>query len=308
MAVKLDGHFCVIGSHALRIQYPEFSRESKHPDLDLVCSAQDFEKNLSKFRIWSSISKNKVIAYVGNQRLELLIDEEYPLLKRNNFDINYCLQNIQFENLYIPRANELFSLKKSHIHYPIHWEKTIFDYHFLMSKCKDWEADFDAIELFNYERQKVKQRSAVVFKNKTKQEFFAQKPVDRMFDHDLLHDFVKKTESPMYKKILKHGQEVECDKKLFEALSRKEQLFCVIEEAEVLALERCLIPWITAGTDTKIEDPSQKAYQWALMRLCTDIAGGWFRDFCVDNYFKIFICETDLYNISLKLLNKEKSE
>jgi len=116
---------------------------------------------------------------------------------------------------------------------------------------------------------------------------------------------LKKTAVPLYKKILKSGQEVECDKSLFDNLSLTEKLFCVIEEAEVLALERCLIPWMNEGHIEKIEDPTQKAYSWAIMRICTDITSGWFRDFCVDNYFQVCLCKTDLYSISEKLLNKE---
>lgn len=306
MGVTITGNFAVIGSHALRINCPDFSRISTHPDLDLICSYADFERNVSKFKFWSTISSNKVLAYIEDQKLEILIDDNHPLLSRKEFKKTYFLQNIEFERLLVPSLNDLFSLKKSHVHYQIHWLKTIFDYHFLKQRCVDWQTDIDAVALHDYEKQKVESRATVAFKNKTAKEFFDQKPVERLFDHDFLHDQVKKTAVPMYKKILKQGQEVECDKSLFDNLSSAEKLFCVIEEAEVLALERCLIPWMKAGVISQIEDPTQKAYTWAIMRICTDITSGWFRDFCVDNYFQVCLCKTDLYSISETLLNKEK--
>jgi len=192
MGVTIAGNFAVIGSHALRINCPDFSRISTYPDLDLICSSADFERNVSKFKFWSTISSKKVLAYVEDQKLEILIDDSHPLLSRKEFKKSYSVQNIEFDNLYLPSLNDLFSLKKSHVHYPIHWLKTIFDYHFLKQRCVGWETDKDAVALYDYEKQKVECRATVAFKNKTAKEFFDQKPVYRLFNHDFLHDQVKK--------------------------------------------------------------------------------------------------------------------
>jgi len=59
----------------------------------------------------------------------------------------------------------------------------------------------------------------------------------------------------------------------------------VDEEATVIALERKIIPIIKGES---VEDVNLfNAYKWALMRICTNLTSGWFRDFAIDNYFEI---------------------
>ena len=305
MAVVLTGFFALIGSAALKVQLPGFNRKAKNPDIDLVCAEDTFHVNLDKFTSWSSVSANKVIAYIGATRFEILLDNNHPFLKKSGLDIFCPTPDIHMLQVYVASVNELFSLKRSHIHYPIHWSKSIYDYHYLKNHCTDWEHDTPAQSVYWYELSKVSERNKVKLKNQSKTDFFNQAPVSRIFDHDYLHTLVKRQEKPLYLKILKHGQEVECDFNLFKKLTAEEKLMCIREEAEVLALERCILPWINSGAVANIPDPGQKAYDWALMRLCTDITSGWFREFCVDQYFNVCILDNDLYNIALHLVKKE---
>jgi len=59
---------------------------------------------------------------------------------------------------------------------------------------------------------------------------------------------------------------------------------CVLEESYVIALERKIIPMLNG-----ISEPisSKDAFNWSLMRICTTLCSGWFREFATDNWSKI---------------------
>jgi hypothetical protein len=59
---------------------------------------------------------------------------------------------------------------------------------------------------------------------------------------------------------------------------------CVLEEAYVIALERRIIPMIFGGGGGYT---SEEALDWALMRVCTTLCSGWFRNFATNNYYDI---------------------
>jgi hypothetical protein len=68
---------------------------------------------------------------------------------------------------------------------------------------------------------------------------------------------------------------VKASKALFEGLPEMVKLRGVLEEAQVLALERAVIPH---GTD------KDKAFKIALEKVCTSVTSGWFREFAWENY------------------------
>ena len=67
--------------------------------------------------------------------------------------------------------------------------------------------------------------------------------------------------------------------------SYEEKCKCVLEETMVIALERKILPMIY-GKGKYIS--SDEALGWALMRVCTTLCSGWFREFAVNNYFDIW--------------------
>jgi hypothetical protein len=52
----------------------------------------------------------------------------------------------------------------------------------------------------------------------------------------------------------------------------------------VIALERRIIPMLNGCGEVVT---SKKAFEWSLMRICTTLCSGWFRQFATDNYVKI---------------------
>lgn len=115
--------------------------------------------------------------------------------------------------------------------------------------------------------------------NVEKGEFFDMKKtgVHQKYDHDSLHEVVALNEFPAYTAYLKPGQDVECDRTLFEALPHEVKLAGVIEEAMVLALERSLIHFNGRASPNRM-------FYFALQKVCTSITSGWFREFAWEHY------------------------
>lgn len=112
--------------------------------------------------------------------------------------------------------------------------------------------------------------------NKSKEEFFDTKGVEYIYDHDSIHEAVAIENEPAYKSFL--IGEVKTCKKLFEQQSFDTKLNAVLEEAMVLAIERSLI---------HINDPEVKEHEvwrYSLMKVCTSITSGWFREFAWEHY------------------------
>ena len=64
----------------------------------------------------------------------------------------------------------------------------------------------------------------------------------------------------------------------------------------VIALERYLIPMISKNQET--------SYNSALIRICTTLSKGWFRQFAVDNYPQLSNLDKDLLSISRDVIDK----
>jgi hypothetical protein len=75
-----------------------------------------------------------------------------------------------------------------------------------------------------------------------------------------------------------------CERDMWEKFTFEKKAKCVLEEAYVIALERKIIPMLN-GCGQIIS--SKKAFDWAIMRICTTLCSGWFRQFATDNYIEI---------------------
>jgi hypothetical protein len=94
------------------------------------------------------------------------------------------------------------------------------------------------------------------------------------------------------------GEEVKASKQKFNSGPEKMRLNGVLEEAYVLALERSIIPHPGALT------PKQ-AFDKALMKVCTSITSGWFREYAWENYYEV----QKLYNPGyVDLFNLKRKE
>ena len=64
----------------------------------------------------------------------------------------------------------------------------------------------------------------------------------------------------------------------------------------VIALERYLIPMASKNHET--------SYQLALIRICTTLTKGWFRQFAIDNYPRLSNLDKDLLSIAHDIISK----
>ena len=128
--------------------------------------------------------------------------------------------------------------------------------------------------------------------NQTKDDFFKTKNVTYIFDHDSIHESIKLTEEPIYKKILKPNEEVLCSQELWNKISDLEKKYCVLEESYTIAIERLL-------SKGHINDPKE-AFLMALERVCTTLTKGWFREYAAFNYREIVNMYSDRFWIKFQ--------
>lgn len=106
---------------------------------------------------------------------------------------------------------------------------------------------------------------------------FFDASVQYTYDHDSIHEVVAVGERPAYTHFQKDNEEVYTSKEKFNALPLDTRLNAGLEESYVLAIERSLVPFPGAKTP-------RQAFEMALMKVCSSITSGWFREFCWENY------------------------
>lgn len=116
--------------------------------------------------------------------------------------------------------------------------------------------------------------------NRSKDSFFSDDSVPYLYDHDDVHKAVAHLDKPAYEYYKVPGADVLCSKELFFQQPMLTRLYGVIEETYVLALERSQIP------SNFTEDP-KVSFDIALMKVCTSITSGWFREFAWEHYDEV---------------------
>lgn len=152
---------------------------------------------------------------------------------------------------------------------------------------KDWMIKREQ-ETYRYSHPNLKQ---------SKDGFFTD-DVPYTYDHDTLHIAVKHLEFPAYVYYKSDDEQVYCSRDKFFALPELTRLYGVLEESYVLALERSIIPH--PGTLTP-----EQAFRMALIKVCTSITSGWFREYAWENYYKVVELYEDNYvSKFLRALNR----
>lgn len=182
-----------------------------------------------------------------------------------------------------------FSIKKAHIFYPINWEKHATQYFVLSdyNEGEDFHAEITAVRAKETEEHFGKLNTPKVNKADKADFFIDSIEKIRVFEHDDIHKLVAfERDVPAYTKMQPDQTKVACAKELWLAMTHETKCNCVLEEAFAIALERHIIPFIFIGNGKGQPDPVV-ALKWALMRICTTLCSGWFRQFALDNYREI---------------------
>uniref|UniRef100_A0AAU6VZH4 Uncharacterized protein n=2 Tax=unclassified bacterial viruses TaxID=12333 RepID=A0AAU6VZH4_9VIRU len=295
----------LIGSRALVANNPELEGVRKCVDWDYICTIEQFtawhkaHKGELQFAVPTEGGKyyhcrgkdgmnyEFEIAWEGTSALKLL--ESYSL---------------QYQGLEAsPAINEdLYLIKMSHRYKrnSPHFLKTMSDIHFLREKLESDELACKPARWLEHQADLLKLREAESYTykhpklNVSSKDFFNGDGVNYVYDHDSIHLAVALVELqtgkwPAYKTYMKEGSEVMTSKQKFFDCSEETRLNGVYEESCVLALERSQIPH---GLGKEGGPSARWSFEMALMKVCTSITSGWFREFAWENYDKVL----DLYN------------
>lgn len=201
----------------------------------------------------------------------------------------------------VPSLNALYALKMSH-----RYRKN--SPHFLKTRT-DILAMRDASavippELTDWYKRRMKETYNYAHPNlnQTKSGFFNGDGVPYTYDHDSIHLAIARVDGcPAYTTYMKEGAAVAVDRAKWDALSEWRKLDGVVEEAMVLALERSLIP--LPGKKTEHE-----AFLMGLMKVCTSITSGWFREFAWEHYDEAVTWKLAQWGDFLRIFNAKLAD
>ena len=299
----------VIGSQAMNHHFP-----------DVVPNDTDMIGTLDEFRNWSrlfpkgeiilckplSATKMHVRTKDGwNYEFEIAVDQttNERLLDRYSAGVGMTIAPLEV----------LLMLKLSH-----RYRRN--SPHFLKTMRDIQKLHAAGVELDDWLKEVLAQREAETYTyahpklDVSKSAFFDGDGVPYIYDHDSIHltvavkeyfHYNSNTDStyfeprPAYTFYMKDGAAVMTSKEKFFAADEEIRLLGVYEESCVLALERSQIPFPEASP--------RKSFEYALMKVCTSITSGWFREFAWENYDKVLdIYEKEGEDGYLKRFNANK--
>jgi hypothetical protein len=275
----------IVGSKAFAFHFPNSNRVNK--DVDII----DYQSNISALQALLQpkkiIQKEEIVSFIDIENKTDIFNTKNVevLLADNSVAFQSYLRLAKEKNMTFASPEILLSMKRSHIHFPIYFKKHIEDYTFLKSTIK--EDTLDAIT--KIARKEIEERIGKLKTpslNKKVTEFFNQSEgyVQYFFVHDDIHQAVAHYNRPLFLEMQKDITMAKCEKSLWDKFTFENKCKCVLEEAYVIALERRILPSIFGKSKWF---SSEESLEWSLMRICTTLCSGWFREFATDNYFEI---------------------
>ncbi len=306
----------LIGSRALVANNPELEGIRKCVDWDFICT-------LDQFKAWHKANKGNLQFAVPTQGgkyyhardkdgMNYEFELAWPGTSAETLLIQYGLKDFKVVPEIGPAVainDDLLLIKLSHRYKrnSPHFLKTMSDIKFLREKLGEKDANY-WINVNIGNRALLKAREAESYDyahpklNVTSKDFFTGDGVQYVYEHDSIHEAVAlsakgftpglgfdESPFPAYKYYMKDGSEVMTSKEKFMSVPEHVRLYGVYEESCVLALERSQIPH---GLGKEGGPTPRWSFEMALMKVCTSITSGWFREYAWENYDKVL----DLYN------------
>lgn len=269
----------LIGSMALRNQGFEIGRPAG--DVDYICTFDQFQR-------WTRDNKEII------KRCVPLSDTKFHVLSHSgmNYEFEIAWEGTaarQLLDMYEGHGEAsvdwCYALKMSHRYLKdsVHFLKTMRDIQFLRTVISD-----DAQLIIDSEWFKQRERETYTYNHPkldvSKDQFFTGDGVQYVYDHDELHKIVAVEAAPAYTKYMKEGEQVMTSKEKFFAVDQRIRLLGGLEESMVLALERSQVPH---GLGKEGGPTDRWSFEMALMKVCTSITSGYFREFCWENHSEI---------------------
>jgi len=305
----------IIGSQALAHHYPEAGIVPR--DTDIICTLQEFRDYMKRFEKGDVILCKPLSASKIHVRTKDGWNYEFEIASPGS-TAQWLLDNYSIGQPgdFAP-PHVLLALKLSHryLRNSPHFLKTMQTIQFLRSqrvtlgaKLTEWLPVREAAT-YVYNHPKL---------NVSKDAFFDGDGVDYIYDHDSIHltvaldqhhffpegsDELVTVGVPAYTRYMKDGSDVMTSKEKFMEAPGTVRLYGVYEETCVLALERSQIPFnmmpTTEGAsvwfDRDRSGPSpRKSFEYALMKVCTSITSGWFREWSWEHYDDVMALYAEL--------------
>ena len=272
----------IVGSQAMAHHFPEAG---------IVPRDTDIIGTMDEFRVWSRVNflKGDIILCKPLSATKMHVRDKdgwnYEFEIATPGSSSQALLDYTYGDAFnfAPKEVLLF-LKLSHRYRrnSPHFLKTMRDIQFLRAAGVTMRPELEELlplrekETYTYAHPKL---------DVSKAAFFDGDGVPYIYDHDSIH----MTQAlylglPAYVRYMKEASQVMTSKAKFFDCSEEIRLAGVYEESCVLALERSQIPFPDASP--------RKSFEYALMKVCTSITSGFFREWAYDNYDKVL----DLYN------------
>jgi len=329
---EIKREMILIGSRA-SYEYDKKNREPEEgTDWDIITTREELIEMMKRIENVKEMKKHEKY---NKYRLIMEYEqkgkntEDKIKKKRYNFEIELVEENnsnklieeyckgktkemeIEIEDIKIKTApmEILYIIKKSHIHHDLKWDKHMEDLMKLKEKIgKEGIKRIEELENILKLRRKeidIRRGEPKINLNVTNDEFFAQseKYVNRIVNHDKIHEYVKYGERPLFEEFKKDKNKALIDKNLFMLACHNDKLNCVREEAMALTIERFLLnkkEFILMKYEHK-DYSYNHYYKYIIKRLATTLTKGFFRDFIIDNYSDVIECPLDLDKITYKI-------
>lgn len=171
----------------------------------------------------------------------------------------------------------LFTLKVSHAHWDVKWQKTMYDIEFLRRKgCSLNMELYD--KLFKVWTQVHGKKRVNMAQN---MDTFFKDAVVREYDHEYLHELVAFYDRPLHERLRPDHGTAWCSRELFESFSYDDQCKTALEEMMATAIERSRLK-----LDMR-QSQKMAAMSKAHFKLCTSMTTGWFARFLILNHVEL---------------------
>ncbi len=298
----------LIGSRAARFHYPEF-RTPK--DYDFIATRKDVESFLKSRRYIDNSSHDKKIrakVWIGSERIQFEFDlvESYKSSEYiYRYDLDFGTYDDKLRISYgVASPIALFVLKKSHIVFPIHWQKNIVDYLFLKDKGLTLDPWISWNNVFLLRRKEILDRSKYKDRNfdLDNSDFFqkSEKFVKRKVEHDSIHYATCFYDKPLFLSVKEDLTKAAISEILINNLSYDDKIKLIQEEAMALAIERYIIPALAK----KEPYDAGMAYAITAGKMVYNYLPYFLKDFAADHFYDVLHLPVDYVN---EFLTRHKS-
>lgn len=271
----------VVGSYALSFHGLDLGRPIN--DLDIIATSDEYEgfltSNAERIILATRTKSGFAVHMLGENPIDFEIVKSGSTGARL-IDILSGSDLIKSDGVYDYAAPDvIYALKMSHrfLRNSPHFRKTMDDIHKLRAAGCTIPA---VLSEWVKERSKATYYYTHPSLAQTKGNFFKDDNINYIYDHDTIHLSVQTFDRPAFEYIKKNTAEVYCSKQKFMEADEAIRLATVLEESYVLALERHQIP-------NDFVPDRRKSFDIALMKVCTSISSGWWREYSYENYHAV---------------------